>query len=116
MKTTNKYEFTPEMNEISGFGGGYEEACRKMLKAGLEWWDEHPDADPHFRGMKNVYGILMEDNEDAKALSEAMMAPVKGEGATGAMHQGVVGHIFFIRREGWDRYVEEMSKKDSEST
>ena len=39
--TTGKYAFTPEMREISGFGGDYEQTCRNMLAAGLRWLDEH---------------------------------------------------------------------------
>ncbi len=105
----SKYEFTKQMGEISGFGNGYEQCCRDMLKAGLKWWDENPEADPQFHGFKGVYGLIAEDNDDAKALSEAV---VKGSGddCTGAMHQAVVSSIFYIHRNGWDKYVEEMSK------
>lgn len=109
----NTYQFTPEMGEISGFGGGYEDACRAMLRAGMEWFDAHPDADPQFSGYKGIYGIINEDNEDAKALSAAVVAPTNGD-CTGAMHQAVVSHCLFIRREGWGRYVEEMTRPDEE--
>ena len=107
------YDFTPTMGEISGFGGGYEACCRAMLKAGLEWFDAHPAADPHYQGFKNIYGVILEDNDDAKALSDAV---VKGAGGdcTGAMHQAVVSAIFYIRKHGWDAYVAEMSKPDVE--
>ena len=37
------YSFTPDMREISGFGGGYEQTCRNMLIAAVEWLDAHPD-------------------------------------------------------------------------
>jgi hypothetical protein len=68
-----KYAFTNNMKEISGFGGGYEETCRKMLIAAVEWLDDHPDADPQFYGYKNIYGVIHEDNDDAKALSKAVV-------------------------------------------
>lgn len=103
------YEFTPEMGEISGFGGGYEQCCRDMLKAGLEWLEAHPEAEPKFSGFKNVYGLIDEDNDDAKALTKAIIDASKGE-ATGAMHHAVVESCMWIRRNGWERYVEEMSK------
>lgn len=109
----SKYEFTPEMGEISGFGGGYETACRAMLKAGLEWLDAHPEADPQFHGYKNVYGIIAEDNDDAKALSEAVVAPTGGD-CTGAMHQAVVSSCLWIRKNGWDAYVKAMSEQPVE--
>ena len=108
------YEFTPDMGEISGFGGGYEQACRDMLKAGMEWCDEHPEADPKFHGFKNVYGIVMEDNDDAKALSKAIVAGA-GNDCTGAMHQAVLSSVFFIRKNGWGKYVENMSKHKEQS-
>lgn len=107
------YEFTPEMGEISGFGGDYEAACRKMLKAGMEWFDAHPEADPKFTSFKQIFGLITEDNDDAKALSAAVVDASGGD-CTGAMHQAVINHCFFIHRNGWERYVEEMSKKDTQ--
>ena len=101
------YEWTPEMGEVSGFGGGYEETCRAMVKAGCQWFDSHPDADPQFTGYKNIYGIITEDNEDAKALSKAVVAGAN-EDCTGAMHQATVGTCLWIRKNGWLAYMKEM--------
>ena len=105
-----KYEFTKEMQEISGFGGGYEQTCRNMLKAGLEWLDENPKADPKFHGYKSIYGIIKEDNEDAKALTKAVIDASDHE-ATGAMHQAVIMKILWIRKNGWKKFVKEMSER-----
>jgi len=105
----DKYEFTPGMGEISGFSGSYEKECRKMLKAGLEWFDENPKAEPKFKGFKNVYGLIIEDNKDAKALSKAVTDVT--DDCTGAMHQAVITSVRWIRKNGWDKYVKEMSKK-----
>lgn len=99
-----KYKFTDEMDEISGFGGGYEKCCRAMLDAGLQWLDANPDAEPKFKGNSNVYGVIIEDNDDAKALSDAVVSVT--DEATGAMHQATVGHCLWIRANGWDAYVE----------
>ena len=107
---TSTYEFTPEMDEISGFGGGYEATCRAMLKGGMDWWDAHPDADPKFSGYKGIYGVIHEDNDDAKALSKAVVA-ASNDDCTGAMHQAVVSACLYIRKNGWPKYVAEMSKK-----
>jgi len=108
----SKYEFTEQMGEISGFGGGYEDACRAMLKSGLEYLDENPDCKPEFHGYKNVYGLIMEDNNDAKALSDAVTTG--NSDCTGAMHHAVIASILWIREHGWDKYVEEMSKNEGE--
>jgi len=108
-----KYEFTPEMGEISGFGGGYEECCRNMVKAGMEWLDAHPEADPRFHGFKGIYGVIDEDNDDARGLTEAVIAGANGD-ATGAMHQATISHCLFIRKNRWEKYVEEMSKPEAD--
>ena len=105
------YEWQPGMKEISGFGGGYEDCCRNMVKAGMLWLDAHPNADPHFRGYQNVYGILNEDNADAKGLSEAVVQGAEGD-CTGAMHQATVSACLYIKKFGWAKYVSEMSKEE----
>jgi len=109
-KQEQKYIFTPEMAEISGMGGPYEECCRSMLKAGLEWLDEHPDADPKYTGYKGIYGIIDEDNLDAENMSRAVVDGAGGD-CTGAMHQAVISSIMWIRRRSWAEYVAEMARK-----
>jgi len=104
------YEFTQEMGEISGLGGGYEAACRAMLKAGLEWFDAYPDLAPEFQTYENIYGIAEEKNEHAKALTEAILEPVGGD-CTGAMHQAVTSSLLWIRGNSWDAYVKVMSER-----
>lgn len=111
--STSKYQFTPAMQEISGFGGGYEETCRRMLAAALTWLDEHPEADPKFAGYKDVYGVISDENDDAKALSKAAVDASGGD-CTGAMHQAIISSAMWIREHGWDKYVEQMTHKDGE--
>jgi hypothetical protein len=116
-------QWNEDMGEISGFGGGYEAVCRSMVLAGIQWIDEHPEADPHFRGFKNIYGLLMEDNDDAKEMVKAMMdAPVFFEGkkiqervrddCTGAMHQASSSHVLAYKRLGWDEYCKELRERE----
>ena len=109
-----KYKFTGDMGEISGFGGGYEQTCRNMVIAGVEWLDAVPDAAPIFKVFKEVYGLIAEDNEDAKELTKAVVAAADGD-CTGAMHQAAISHCLFIRKNGWEKYVEEMSKPDDDT-
>jgi hypothetical protein len=109
--TTHARTYTDDMREISGFGGGYEATCRAMVLAGLAWFDAHPTADPKFHGFTGIFGIIQEDNEDAKALTQVVIdAAGGGGGATGAMHQATIGHILAARRLGWDAYCAEMRK------
>lgn len=114
----DRYQWTPEMGEISGFGGTYEAGCRAMVQAGLVWMEENTDANPRFEGFEGVYGLLVEDNEPAEELTQAMMdaefeAHGKtwrvGDEATGAMHHASVTTVLWIGKNGWDAYVEEMS-------
>lgn len=100
------YEFTADMREISGFGGDYEKCCRKMLKAGLEWLTLNPHADPQFSTYNNIYGIINEDNEDAKALSKVIAGDFN---PSGAMMQAVCSSVIWIKNNGWGAYVENMS-------
>ncbi len=107
-----KYKFVEGMGEISGFGGDYEKACRVMLDSGLQWFDEHPDADPKFQGNDAVYGLIIEDNDDAKALSDAVTKHI--DGCSGAMHHAVVGACLWIRKNSWDAYVAQMTKETND--
>jgi len=102
--------YTDDMGEISGFGGGYEAACRAMVLAGLAWLDAHPNADPQFKGFlaaRSVYGLISEENEDAKALTVAVVAASGGD-CTGAMHHASIRHVLFAHKYGWAQYAEEM--------
>jgi hypothetical protein len=99
-----KYEWQEGMGEISGFGGGYETTCRNMLIAGLEWLDKNPEANPLFHGYKGIYGVISEDNEDAKELTRVVI-DASGNDCTGAMHQAVISSILWIKNHSWDEYV-----------
>lgn len=102
------YEYEKGMSEISGMGGSYEDVCRRMVKAGMEWLDEHPEANPAYIEHEGIYGIISEDNEDAKDLFKAVAAAV--DDCTGAMRQTTIHHIVYIHNVGWDAYVKEMQK------
>jgi hypothetical protein len=103
--------FDSEMSEISGFGGDYEEACRKMVLAGMKWLDEHPTADPQFHGYTGIYGVITEDNADAESLTKVIVA-ASGGGTSGAMHHASVSHVMAYKRLGWDGYRAEMLHSD----
>jgi len=106
MGTQAKYEYTADMAEISGFGGGYEQACRDMVVAGLEWCDANPSAEPKFQGYSGVFGLIMESNEDAKSLGQAITDAC--DDCSGAMYQAAVGTVLRIQAIGWCAYCKEM--------
>jgi hypothetical protein len=117
-----KYVWTDDMREISGFGGSYEGGCRVMVTAGLEWFDGHPDIEePLFKEYKNIAGLIIETNPNAKALTKAMCKAADraypNGGVTGAMMQYTVHHVFKARALGWPAYVammQDMKRKEAE--
>lgn len=108
------FRHTPDMGEISGFGGGYEGACQAMLEAGVRWLNEHPKPDLEMHGYKGVYGILVADSDDAKALEKAVLAVA--EDCTGAMHHAVMSRLGYIAKNGWDAYCAELRKPRAASS
>lgn len=83
-----KYAWTPAMGEISGFGGGYESACRDMLYAGLMLVEADPAAtDP--------------------AIEAAMLTVCPD--CSGAMFGASSGAVRFIATNGWAKYVQRMT-------
>lgn len=54
-------------------------------------------------------GLLMEDNDDAKALSAAVMEPIPD--CSGAMHQACTSAALFIAKNGWETYVDKMRER-----
>ena len=102
--------YTEEMGEISGFGGGYEKTCRKMVLAGVEWLEKNPTANPQFHGFNGIYGVIIGDNQDAKNLTAAVLKG-GGDDITGAMHQAAISHIFAVKRHGWPEYCRQMKAR-----
>ena len=108
-----KYQWEPGMGEISGFGGGYESACRDMLYAGLAWLDKHPGADLKATTYRNIYGIMNAESDDAKALDKVLCQACPG--CSGAMHQATMSACMYIARHGWRQYADAMSKREDKS-
>lgn len=100
----SKYQYTDDMAEISGFGGGYESTCRAMVAAGLEWFDGHPKAVPDV--LNPDYPL----NDDARELCHALVGAAGGA-CTRDMHRLAFTHVMHVRRIGWDAYCAEMRGK-----
>ena len=109
----SKYQYTDKMREISGFGGEYENACRKMVITGLEWIDDHPNPEISWKEYKDVTGIITDLSPHLEEMTTAMNEAIGNE-ASGAMIQFCVHHVVAANRLGWDKYVEEMEKEEKE--
>lgn len=103
------YIYTEDMREISGLGSGYERTCKDMVLAGVQWFKDHPTANPSFSGFEGIFGFQQSTNKDAEELEEVMLVAAKND-ATGAMMQMCTSHVFFIHRYGWEAYCKEMKK------
>ena len=113
MSTT--YRHTPDMGEISGFGGGYEECCQDMLEAGVNhiMTQKLGGEDIALRGFEGVFGLVFPDNKPTEELNNIIRDAAKGEG-TGAMTHTVMLRLGFIAKNGWDKYCEELRQRESE--
>ena len=99
--------------EISGFGGGYEAACRKMVRAGAEWLRAHPDAKIKADRIEGVYPDIWNPSPDLAAMQDAMAEAV-GNDCTGAMVCAATHHAICIHKIGWEKYAEELKKARAE--
>lgn len=106
------YRHTADMGEISGFDGGYEDCCQDMLEAGVKWLNEHPNPDLQGHTFKGVYGVMVPESDDARALEGAVLDAAKGE-ATGAMHHAVMSRLFYIGKNGWEAYCAQLREPDA---
>jgi len=109
MTESIKYEYTKKCDEISGFGGSYEDACRRMVIRGMYWFDKHPKVNPKFSEYENIYGIIMDKTPSAKALMKHMTKDID---CTGAMVQATINHCLKAHHIGWKTYIKMMEKRD----
>lgn len=102
--------------ELSGFGGGYEDMCQRMLWRGVAYLAEMKPPLDIWKGVSSydgVYGLLMTKGDGIKALEAAIILP--GDDVTGAMHQCVMGHLRYIHEhgtEGWMAHMLEYPSPD----
>ena len=106
-----EYKYPENIDVISGFGEGseYELDCQKMVIAWLNWLKENKEAKVSFKQYKNIYGITFDESEDCKLLQEHMNKSI-GDEATGAMMQACTNHVMYAHTNGWDKYIEEVTK------
>ena len=97
------------ISNISGMDKEYEDVCQKMLQAGFDWLEENKKAKLEGHTYKGIYGIFEPDSDDAKKLSEVVGNSVSD--CTGAMHQAVMGHLFFIAGNGIEKWKSEVQDK-----
>jgi hypothetical protein len=108
-----KYEYPENSREISGFGGGYEDACRTMVITAMNWLDENPNADISYKEYQNIYGLTTGESDDCKKMQEVMMKAVD-DNCSGAMMQACLGHIMYAHKNGWEKYITDLNSTKGE--
>ena len=105
----NKYRYPENIDAISGFGADspYEHACQKMVIAGMEWHDQHPDAHVRFKTSEQIIGVPFEMSADCESITNHMNDAIGGE-ASGMMVCTTLKHVLAARRIGWDKYLQEI--------
>ena len=81
--------------------------CQKMLWRGVAYLAEVRPPLAMWEGAKtyeNVYGVMVTEGHDLKALEEAIIKP--GDDVTGAMHQAVMGHLAYIHAHGTEAWID----------
>jgi len=110
-----RFPWTDDMREISGMGGGYENACRKMVSAGMAWLVDHKDGQkPEMGTYEGITGIAFARNDAGVSFSDAVGKAV--EDCTGAMHQFSCAHAKKAFEMGWPAYQEfmrELKRKEA---
>jgi hypothetical protein len=100
----NKYQYTDKCAEISGFGGDYEEICRKMVIAGAEWLDKHPNANINIANFNGLLWPILPRTDDLQELENVMNNTERGHCSI-FMIQLSIGYVYCARRLGWDTYI-----------
>jgi len=114
MHTPTQYRHTPDMGEISGFGGGYEAVCQDMLSAGVNWMMEKKlsGGDLKAHTFAGIYGLIEPDNDNARELEKVLAEAAHGD-CTGAMMQALMERCIWISKHSWDEYCVEMRKAEA---
>ena len=111
----DEFRHTPDMGEISGFGGGYEKTCQDMLEAGVKHINARflSGGDLKLSGFTNVFGLCFPENEPTEELSKAIVDAADGD-CTGAMHHAVMARLAFIAKNGWEKYCSEVRQREAQ--
>lgn len=94
-----RWHFDEGMDEISGFGGGYEQGCRDLLLAGGEWADRNVA----------IAKAITSQFEVPKDMEAAMLAACPD--CSGAMFGTCLSHIVWVMNHTWGEYVGQMRER-----
>lgn len=110
------YTHTPQMGQISGLGGKYEDECQYMLDAGVKWLLSNKGSVmfPPLDGIGRIFYITNESSSSISSL-ECLFNEVLDERSfdvsginppTLVQMLAVTNRLMYIHRYGWDQYVD----------
>ena len=89
--------------DVSGFGGGYEATCQRMILRGRAWLLDHPDFDfSVYESSPQVFGVVTTKHPMAKELDDCLIRDLD---CTGAMHHGALSMLLKIHENGYDAFI-----------
>jgi len=109
-KSELQYEWNDEMDEVSGLGGEYEEACREMIAAGLQWLEDNDGPVVKFSGGQNVTARIGPAAGEIDDLREHMASVVEFD-VTPSMLHVCVKHALYAYDIGWLSYTTRMEDR-----
>jgi hypothetical protein len=92
---------------LNDFDEKYKSTWCAMLKAGVEWFHQYPAARPEVTGQRHGDATILNDNDDAKALSKIIKDASNGV-CTDKMCEAVIRHLIWIKENGLKAYMEKM--------
>lgn len=105
MVNKEKY-FYPKGDFMSGFSEGdeicdYELACQTMVVRGMNYIDEHPDMKEILLSTKSCF------DPKISQLTDCMCYAID---PSGAMVGITTTHLYYAQKNGWEKYIEEITK------
>lgn len=110
--------WVPPMGEMTGRGGDYEDAARRMLYAGIDWHNANPAADPQF--IHDGAGVYGPSNPDGASMEAAMVVAAGVDYVKTLddpfMHQISIDHVLWLwDKQEWGQYVAFLVRRETAS-
>lgn len=103
----------PEDIDVSGMAmvsTFFEECVRKMIIAGMEWLEAHPQSAPRFGRVIGADVEAMTSTNAAAATLQVEMLKAAPKGSTADMMKTAVNNVRAAKILGWDRYLEHLQE------
>lgn len=122
-----EFDFTDDMDQISGVGGDYERACRAAVQTGSMWVALHPSEQPKVEGVtggaNDGPGVVFAANPSGESFLSTIRETAftmesgrtlkLGDVLTSQQYLLVLTHIGMIAELGWNSYAAVMRREQT---